>query len=213
MSLRELALIGWGGFAVQAGLIAWRFPSLAGWFLLPTAFALLMRYEFFVPEWLKRNWWVYVVSHALVVPLIDFFASSLDWGLSNTGMPAGMWAFYGVIAGQRNSAGSRQEAARPGTGSPWRTDVQRPVWSATGSADLAGVPCPEYSAGRTGGNGCQSAGLDVAGPAADSGLPQQVLVSGIASPPPRPAAKAVETAAGLWTLLAYLTLGGLPMLL
>jgi 4-hydroxybenzoate polyprenyltransferase len=212
VSLRELAAVGWIGFGLQVALIAWRFPSLAGWFLLPTGFALLMRYEFFVPDWLKRNWWMYVVSHALVVPLIDFFASSIDWGLSGAGMPAGMWAFYGV---------SLINAILLEVGRKLRAPEQE----APGVLTYSSLYGPGKAALIWLGFLVLNTALAVAA-ATVAHLPfwtiPLLILTGVAaagvgfwyrtSPTPT-SGKAVETAAGLWTLLAYLTLGGLPMLL
>src|SRR5690606_19946705 len=53
------------------------------------AWMAVMTKEFFVPEALKRRPLLYLVSHMMVMPLIDLYATACDWG------PAGVEAHDG----------------------------------------------------------------------------------------------------------------------
>ena len=55
-----------------------------------------MRVEFFVPEWLKNNQLIYVASHMIIIPLIDVYASGLDWFLEGADAPFGLLFFFAV---------------------------------------------------------------------------------------------------------------------
>lgn len=79
VTLPELRWVGLGSMAIQAGLALWLHPLL----LVPLAglwgYMALMRVEFGMPAWLHRHPLAYLASHMLIVPLIDFFATTTDW--------------------------------------------------------------------------------------------------------------------------------------
>jgi len=53
----------------------------------------LMTAEFFVPNWLKARPSLYLVSHMLIMPLIDLFVTACEW-LTATGFPPStLWLF------------------------------------------------------------------------------------------------------------------------
>ena len=53
----------------------------------------LMTAEFFVPHWLKARPLLYVVSHMLIMPLIDLFITACEWLARAGSPPAGLWLF------------------------------------------------------------------------------------------------------------------------
>ena len=53
----------------------------------------LMTAEFFVPHWLKARPLLYVVSHMLIMPLIDLFITACEWLPATASPPAGLWLF------------------------------------------------------------------------------------------------------------------------
>jgi hypothetical protein len=73
ISLRELMLLSLAGTALE---IAWSYwmglPALLGW-ALAAGYSLLMRYEFFVGEYLKKRLLLYAFTHMLVMPLLIFW--------------------------------------------------------------------------------------------------------------------------------------------
>jgi 4-hydroxybenzoate polyprenyltransferase len=56
----------------------------------------LMTAEFFVPHWLKAHPFLYVVSHMLIMPLIDLFITACEWLPRAGSPPAGLWLFLGL---------------------------------------------------------------------------------------------------------------------
>ena len=60
------------------------------WLTLPLALVwlwmALMAVEFFVPDWLKARPFLYLVSHMLIMPLIDLFITACEW-LTRAGSP------------------------------------------------------------------------------------------------------------------------------
>jgi len=65
-------------------------------YLVVMAYLLLMSREFFISSWLKKHPFWYVVSHMMIVPLIDVYASGLDWLLEDAKAPTGLLFFFGV---------------------------------------------------------------------------------------------------------------------
>lgn len=71
--------------SVTAGLI---WPLVIVWFWLG-----LMTLEFFVPEWLKAHPILYLVSHMMIMPLIDLFITAAEWLPHQSYPPVGLWLF------------------------------------------------------------------------------------------------------------------------
>ena len=70
ISLRELIITSLAGTALE---IAWSImmglPALLCW-LLAVGYSLLMRYEFFIGDFLKKRLLLYAITHMLVMPLL-----------------------------------------------------------------------------------------------------------------------------------------------
>ena len=73
---------------------------VAPWLLAPLAlslgYLLLMWKEFFVPAWLRRHPITYMLTHMMVMPLIDFYTSGLDWIVKGVRLPTGMFLFLAL---------------------------------------------------------------------------------------------------------------------
>lgn len=96
VSLRELAILGAAVFILQLLVNLVFFPGMLGLFFLAIGYLLLMGKEFFIGEWLKKHQFWYVVSHMLIIPLIDMYASGLDWLQENAAAPKGLLFFFAV---------------------------------------------------------------------------------------------------------------------
>ncbi|HEY7798924.1 MAG TPA: UbiA family prenyltransferase [Hyphomonadaceae bacterium] len=84
--LRTVAIvIGVFQLAVTA-FVGW---ALVGILFLVWAWMAVMSKEFFVPAWLKKRPVIYMVSHMMVMPLIDLYATACDW------IPAGIEGHQG----------------------------------------------------------------------------------------------------------------------
>lgn len=96
ISLRELMYAGFVTAALQIIVILVFFPAMLWLYALVIGYLLLMGKEFFVSRWLKRHQITYVTSHMFIIPLIDCFASGLDWHLNHVPAPTGLLFFFGV---------------------------------------------------------------------------------------------------------------------
>lgn len=56
----------------------------------------LMTAEFFVGEWLKDHPLFYLVSHMLIMPLIDLFVTACEWIKYENSPPTGVWLFLAL---------------------------------------------------------------------------------------------------------------------
>lgn len=82
ITLRHLKLIGASCLFLQLAGMALLAPGLsnmlASWGLL-LLWTLLMTREFFVPEWLKNHFFVYAISHTLIMPFIIWWLATLSF--------------------------------------------------------------------------------------------------------------------------------------
>jgi len=92
VTLRELGWLGAGAGLVQIGLAAGydvRLLAILGGVL---AYLALMSVEFFAGAWLRPRPFLYMASHMLIMPLIDFYATACDWLPAGAGLsPALAW--------------------------------------------------------------------------------------------------------------------------
>jgi 4-hydroxybenzoate polyprenyltransferase len=96
VSLRELMVLGIILGVLQVCVNAWAFPKMLWIYLVVIGYLSLMGKEFFVAEWLKKNQFWYVVSHMFIIPLVDVYASGLDWLLEGVSAPKGLLFFFAV---------------------------------------------------------------------------------------------------------------------
>lgn len=74
--------------ALSAKLI-WMLALVWLWLALMTA-------EFGAPEWLKTRPMLYLVSHMLIMPLIDLFVTGAEWMVRDGSPPPGLGIFLGL---------------------------------------------------------------------------------------------------------------------
>lgn len=96
ISLSELKKLGILAIIIQLAIQLFWQPSMLLLYFLPFGYLLLMWKEFFIPEWLKKHQFWYVVSHMLIIPLIDIYASGFDWKLEGVAAPKGLLFFFAV---------------------------------------------------------------------------------------------------------------------
>lgn len=193
--------------ALNATLMPRTLPAIA----LVLLYMGLMAKEFFVSAWLKKHPLVYMASHMIVMPLIDFYTTGLDW-LNNVADPPSGLEFFLVVTflngivievGRKIRAPQDEEEGVETYSALYGAHRATWIWVGLlvvtwGSALLAS----------------NYAGYGIVGTVALTGI---LLLCGV------PAllflrsgssghAKLVETAAGVWTIGMYLTLGGVPML-
>lgn len=96
ISLKELKIVGLVIVALQVILNLIFFPKMLWVYFVIIGFLCLMGKEFFISEWLKKHQFWYVISHMFIIPLIDIYASGLDWLLADTKAPGGLIFFFAV---------------------------------------------------------------------------------------------------------------------
>ncbi len=93
VTLRELAIVFVLAGALQLALALWLAPALAVVLVGVWVYLAAMSKEFFVRRFLKANLLLYMVSHMMIMPLIDLYATSTDWLAYGEGAPAGLHWF------------------------------------------------------------------------------------------------------------------------
>ena len=96
VSLTELKSVGVVVAFLQIAMIAWWQPRMLPLYALVIGYLLLMGAEFFVPAWLKARQLLYITSHMFIIPLIDLYSSGLDWRLSYERPHIGLLFFLAV---------------------------------------------------------------------------------------------------------------------
>jgi 4-hydroxybenzoate polyprenyltransferase len=94
ITLGELRLIGMFTLMFQTIITLVFYPSM--WVLLALVYGYmaLMTREFFVKHWIKKRPFWYVISHMMIIPLVDVYASGYDWYLHEVQAPVGLVFFF-----------------------------------------------------------------------------------------------------------------------
>lgn len=96
VTLRELRWLGIATVAAQVMVLLLLQPRMLYLYMLVLVYLSLMGVEFFVPTWLKARQILYITSHMFIIPLIDLYASGLDWLLADAEPHLGLLWFFAV---------------------------------------------------------------------------------------------------------------------
>ncbi|MFI5150032.1 MAG: UbiA family prenyltransferase [Bacteroidia bacterium] len=212
VSLKELLIIGILLVIAQVTVNLLFFPKMLMIYTAIIAYLSLMGVEFFVPEWLKKHQFWYVTSHMFIIPLIDIYASGLDWLLEGAGPAAGLAFFFAVsymngivLEIGRKIRTPEQEAAGVLTYSSLLGPVKAIyMWIGVLLITLA----VSVAATRFAGYGYSAAVILVTAFL----ICMSVGVSFLKKQTPA-LSKSIEVLSAVWTITMYLTLGGIPMLI
>jgi 4-hydroxybenzoate polyprenyltransferase len=212
VSLKELGWLGVISAIAQLGLSLWLSPGLifplgAVWLY----FALMSR-EFFVAQWLKAHPLIYMLSHAVIVPLINLYATACDWLVSGATMPVN--SFWFLLASFFN--GMAIEIGRK-IRTPSDEEVGVDTYSAVWGYKKAAIAWLLVLF-LTAMSACWAANqIQFMLPVTALLLVLLGCAVGIAGlfvkKPTTKLASSIEIISGLWTLLVYLSLGIIPLLL
>ncbi len=210
--LKELRGVGIAVVLLALALNAAAMPGMIWAFLLALGYMGLMTKEFFVPKWLKQRPLIYMISHMVVMPMIDLYTTGLDWINDAVPPPRGLEFFLAVtfLNGIVIEVGRKiraREAEEQGV----------ETYSALYGAKRAtlgwlGVLVLTYISAATAAwyGGFGEWGL----------LVLSLILLACGTPgvlflmrQEQRHAKLIETAAGIWTIGMYLSLGALPMLI
>lgn len=211
VSLRELGILGVLTALLQLGLALWLDPDLVRLLAVVWAYLTLMSKEFFIGEWLKARPVLYLISHMVILPLVDLYATACDWWPTGAGAPRGLFWFLivsyfnGVVIeiGRKVRAPKDEEEGVNTYTHLWGRKAAALAWlgAMTTTAVCAAVA---------------SSFIDFVGPVILL-LVLLLATAGVFArrfylDPDTRRAKMMETLSGLWTLLMYLSLGAIPLL-
>lgn len=213
ITLRDLGWLGTLTALLQLTLALALNPRLLPFLALTWTYLALMSREFFARDWLKNRPIIYLLSHMLIMPLIDFYATACDWLLHQLTAPSGLFWFVAVSfcngivieLGRKIRSPSEEE---PGV-STYTVLWGRPL--AVGAWWLALCltwGCAWMAATKI--HFEKPAALILGG----LGLIAIALGSAFLRQPERTQgawSKKFETLSGIWTLFLYLLLGAIPL--
>jgi 4-hydroxybenzoate polyprenyltransferase len=206
--LRNTSIILFGTAVVFNALFV---PALLPLLGLALGFLLLMRYEFFTGSWLKARPLWYMISHMVIIPLADVYASSYDWQLNGNAPPAGLLFFFGVSylngmvleVGRKLRSPEREEPGVDSYTKVWGPSAAPVTWGILLTLNLSlAVTAARYG-------DAHQAVFIVLGVAYMLALVPAVL---FIMKPTAVLSKTIEAASLLWALTMYLALGGIPQL-
>ncbi|MEW6280734.1 MAG: UbiA family prenyltransferase [Candidatus Eremiobacterota bacterium] len=207
--LGELRAVAVTLLVIALGLNAWLNPDLLWPCLAVAAWAALMTREFFVRAWLRAHVTWYLLSHMVIMPMIDFYTTGLDWIAAGWRVPPGLEFFLvvtflnGVVieVGRKIRAPEDEREGVDTYTQAWGLKRATVTWQAVLllTAFTAALALRSIGAGP----------IELATLTAMFVLAGRTALYFRREPTPRNA-KAIETASGLWTLGMYLLLGAGP---
>lgn len=212
VTLKELRNTAWLLFIVSVIINLIWYPSLLWMYGSVMLYLLLMRYEFFVSSWLKKNQVAYIFSHMFIIPIADIYASSYDWKLSGAEPSMGLLLFFAVSyinglileIGRKMRVESTEEYGVVSYTKLWGLKGAPMVWITLLLVDVVvawlAIGSAHYSNTSYVVLGCL---------AILSLTPAMWFIL----KPAKNSAKGIELASLLWTLSMYLLLGGIPLLI
>ena len=211
VSLRELAIVGFLAALVQLCLALLVYPKLVFVLVIVWAYLGLMTKEFFVSAWLKRHPVVYMATHMLIMPFIDFYVTAFDWLVAGGGPPRGLGWFLSVSFFNGTVVEIGRKIRAPGD-EERGVETYSALWGIRGSASawLAAMALTAASS--------LIAARYIHFVTVDSFVLAALLLVALllalryVRTPQTSNAHGIEQMSGLWTLCMYLSLGALPFL-
>lgn len=212
ISLKELGWVAFVLILIQIVLNAVFMPVMLYVYALVMVYMILMTKEFFVKKWLTARPITYMWSHMLIMPLIDFYTTGLDWLNADAKPPMALIFFLavtffnGIIIefGRKIRAKEAEEVGVDTYSSIYGSTRATVIWLITLLVTFGFAL-----------QASQLAGYGLIG-----FLILLTIVILCALPAIRfiktqqqKHAKQIEIAAAIWTICMYLTLGGVPMLI
>lgn len=212
VTLRELGWIGVGAGLIQLAGSLWLRPLQALMLVVAWTWLALMSREFFVHDWLKAHPTFYMLSHMIVLPVFDIYATACDWLMAGAAPPCGLVWFLAVSylngivieIGRKIRAPQDEEEGVETYTVLWGRPLALTAW--LGAMALTAL--------------CAWRGAAMIGFATPVALLLLALLScaallglRFAADPLPGRGKRFERMSGIWTLLMYLNLGAIPLLL
>ncbi len=211
VSLRELGWLFVIICALQLMLALWRDVRLLALLGITWAYLALMSKEFFIGDWLRPRAVLYMLSHMVIMPLVDLFATSADWLPANSALPPGLiWFllasyFNGLVIeiGRKIRAPADEETGVATYSVLWGRGPAVLSWWAAMAATALLAMIVAWHMHR----------MVLIGSVLTLALVGAVAVgTAFLVQPAAGRGKWIERYAGLWTIILYLGLGLLPHL-
>jgi 4-hydroxybenzoate polyprenyltransferase len=210
VSLRELGILGGLCALVQLGLGLWLDPSIVLLLAVAWIYLAAMTKEFFVGEWLKKHPIPYMLSHMMILPIVDFYATACDWWPSGEGAPHGLLWFVAVSysngivieTGRKIRAPKDEEPGVNTYSFLWGPRNAVLVWfgAMLVTAVFACIAAIQIDFL-----------LSIVVILSLLLLTAGLVARNFLSEPDTKRAKRIENLSGLWTVLMYLSLGAIPL--
>lgn len=187
-------------------------PKMLWIWCLVIIYMFIMAKEFFVRDWLRKHPVAYLVSHMMVMPVIDFYTTGLDWNNNSIVMPKGLIIFLivtflnGVVIeiGRKIRAKEAEETGVETYSYLWGEKGATLTWLSILFVTFifANIACFFAGFGRT-------TFFFLIFFLSFCSIP---AIQFLKDRQQKYAAR-IETMAGIWTLGMYLSLGGIPMII
>lgn len=212
VTLRELSIAAIVLFMAVTILNLFFYQTLLLLYTGMMLYLLLMRYEFFIPEWLKKHQLAYIISHMAIIPLADVYASSYDWKLNNVSAPTGLLFFLyvsylsGIILeiGRKLRVADTEEPGVVSYTKLWGIQKAPAIWMGILTLNFLVALIAAMYAGHG-----QISYVVLILIYVLSLLPAVLFIT----QPTKAKTKWVELMSLVWALSMYLVLGGIPLLL
>jgi len=213
VSLRDLGRVWVGCIGIQLLLAFWLAPRLIVLLVLTWAYLALMSKEFFARRWLKARPITYMVTHMAIMPLVDLYTTSCDWVPTGVARPPHGLLWFLVVSFFNGMVVEIGRKIRSPQDEEEGVETYSFLWGRRNAviAWLAMMACTA---------GCAY----IAALRIEFARPVLVLLvilycaavgAGFyflrGAVPKR--GKLIETTAGVWSLLMYLSLGFVPMIM
>jgi 4-hydroxybenzoate polyprenyltransferase len=210
VSLRELGWIGALAAGMQLMLGLWLQSSLVLLLAGVWVYLVLMSKEFFIGNWLRTHPIAYMLSHMVIVPLVDLYATACDWWPAEGRPPPGLFWFVvvsyfnGLVIeiGRKIRAPADEERGVDTYSVLWGPRRAVSAWlaamAATATCAIVAAWAIEFQ-------------VPVAIALALLLLASALVGGRFLAAPDTQRGKAIETLSGMWTTGMYLSLGVVPL--
>ncbi|MBL7946155.1 MAG: hypothetical protein JNN32_08800 [Flavobacteriales bacterium] len=212
IALNELRRVGLVVATLQIAMIAWWQPRMLPLYGMVIGYLLVMGKEFFVPTWLKARQVLYITSHMVIIPLIDLYSSGLDWRLDHDQPHLGLLFFLaasymnGIVLefGRKLRAPGYEEEGVISYTALWGTRGGALAWLGTLATTFIIALAAAYFA---------TLGIVVYALLIVAFVGCALPALCFLRTPTAKLSKRIEHASAAWTILMYLSLGGITMLI
>jgi hypothetical protein len=211
VTLRLLVGLALGAAVVQAALALWLEWRLLVFLSVVWAWMALMAVEFGAPAWLRARPLVYLVTHMMIMPIIDLFVTACEW-LPRAGTPPSALVPFLLLS---FANGCVLEIGRK----TWAPENERPgvesysrLWGPRGAVAAWTLAVAAAAVLTLAVGASAQAVVWVLAAGAISALPAAFAASSFLRRPLPAAQQSIDRAAGLWVLGSYLAVGFGPVL-